>query len=60
MRPTLLHPPGRCPARNLAVFTIDDLAAIIKNRLRSIQRRPSLIPGFLAQTGLTLEPGPSP
>lgn len=45
---------------NLAVFTIDDLTAIIKTQLRSIQHRPSLFPGFLTQTGLTLEPGPSP
>jgi transposase len=43
---------------NLAVFDIGDLAAIIKTRLRSIQHRPSLIEGFLAQTGLTLEPEP--
>jgi hypothetical protein len=34
------------------------LAAIIKNRLKRIQYRPALIDGFLAQTGLTLEPGP--
>jgi hypothetical protein len=31
-------------------------AAIIKNRLKRIQYRPSLIEAFLAQTGLTLEP----
>ena len=43
---------------NLAVFHIDDLAAIIKTRLRSIQHRPRLFTGVLAQTGLTLEPEP--
>jgi transposase len=43
---------------NLAVFNIDDLAAIIKTRLRSIQHRPWLIDGFLAQTRLTLQPHP--
>ena len=43
---------------NLAVFDIDHLAAIIKTRLRSIQHRPWLLAGFLAQTGLTLEPKP--
>jgi hypothetical protein len=37
---------------------VDQLAAIIKNRLKRIQYRPALIGGFLAQTGLTLEPGP--
>ena len=34
------------------------LAAIIKNRLKRIQYRPALIDGFLAQTGLSLEPQP--
>jgi transposase len=34
------------------------LAAIMKNRLKRIQYRPALIDGFLAQTGLTLEPRP--
>ena len=43
---------------NLAVFNIDHLAAIIRTRLRSIQHRPALFDGFLAQTGLTLEPQP--
>lgn len=43
---------------NLAVDGVDHLAAIIRNRLKRIQYRPELIPGFLAQTGLTLEPEP--
>jgi putative transposase len=43
---------------NLAAPTVSDLAAIVKNRLKSIQYRPALIEGFLAQTGLTLEPDP--
>jgi len=43
---------------NLAAPTASDLAAIVKNRLKSIQYRPELISGFLAQTGLTLEPEP--
>jgi putative transposase len=34
------------------------LAAIIKNRLKRIQYRPTLIDGFLAQAGLSLEPEP--
>jgi len=37
---------------------VDQLTAIIKNRLKTIQYRPGLINGFLAQTGLTLEPDP--
>jgi transposase len=34
------------------------LAVIMKNRLKRIQYRPGLIGGFLAQTGLSIEPGP--
>ena len=40
---------------NLAARDVDQLAAIVKNRLKRIQYRPALIDGFLAQTGLTLE-----
>ena len=43
---------------NLAVRDADQLAAVVKARLKQIQYRPELIGGFLAQTGLTLEPGP--
>ena len=43
---------------NLAAANVDQLTAIIKNRLKRIQYRPALIDGFLAQTGLTLEPQP--
>jgi putative transposase len=43
---------------NLAARDVDQLATIIKNRLMRIQYRPALIDGFLAQTGLTLEPQP--
>jgi len=43
---------------NLAASDVDQLTAIIKNRLKSIQYRPALIEAFLAQTGLTLEPEP--
>jgi hypothetical protein len=34
------------------------LALTVKNRLKRIQYRPALINGFLAQTGLSLEPEP--
>ena len=37
---------------------VDQLAAVVRNRLKRIQYRPELISGFLVQTGLTLEPGP--
>jgi DDE superfamily endonuclease len=43
---------------NLAATDVDQLTAIIKNRLKSIQYRPALIDAFLAQTGLSLEPEP--
>jgi hypothetical protein len=44
---------------NLASGNADQLAAIVRNRLKRIQYRPALIDGFLAQTGLSLEPQPS-
>ena len=43
---------------NLAASSVGQLAAIARNRLKRIQYRPALIDGFLAQTGLTLEPRP--
>ena len=42
---------------NLAVHGLDQLQAIVKNRLKRIQYRADLLDGFLAHTGLTLEPG---
>ncbi|WP_443735435.1 IS630 family transposase [Streptomyces flavotricini] len=41
---------------NLAPRTIDDLTPLVKNRLRAIQRRPQILNGFIAETGLRLEP----
>jgi putative transposase len=43
---------------NLAVDGVDHLAAIIRTRIKRIQYRPDLIPGFLTQTELSLEPEP--
>ncbi len=43
---------------NLAARDVDQLAAIMKSRLKRIQYRPALIEAFLGQTGLTLEPQP--
>jgi hypothetical protein len=43
---------------NLAARNVDQLAAIVRNRLKRIQYRPALIDGFLGQTGLTLQPEP--
>ncbi|MFV2017114.1 hypothetical protein [Micromonospora sp. LOL_023] len=41
-----------------AIDGMDHRAAIIRNRLKRIQYRPDLIPGFLTQTRLALEPEP--
>jgi transposase len=41
---------------NLVVQGIDDLAAIVKNRLKRIQYRPELTDAFFEQTGLPLDP----
>ena len=43
---------------NLMARDVDQLAAIMKSRLKRIQYRPRLIEAFLDQTGLTLEPQP--
>jgi hypothetical protein len=40
---------------NLAARSVDDLARIIRTRLRRMQYRPDLINGFLAETGLVLQ-----
>jgi DDE superfamily endonuclease len=44
---------------NLAAADVDQLTAIVKNRLKSIQYRPALIDAFLAQTGLTEPSNPN-
>jgi transposase len=41
---------------NLAVHGVDHLLPIVKNRLERIQYRTDLLDGFLAHTGMTLEP----
>ncbi len=41
---------------NLAPCAIEDLTPLVKNRLRGIQRRPEVLDGFIAETGLELEP----
>lgn len=43
---------------NHAATTLDELEALVRSRLRAIQRRPGLINAFLGQTGLSLEPPP--
>ena len=43
---------------NLAAGSADQLARVVRNRLKRMQYQPALIDGFLAQTGLTLGPGP--
>ena len=41
---------------NLLVWGVDELVAVVKNRLRRVQCRPELLDAFLAHTGLSLEP----
>jgi hypothetical protein len=48
--------PAAAANHDLSATDLDQLTAIIKNRLKSIQHRPGLIDAFLAQTGLTLDP----
>jgi putative transposase len=70
---TVVHLPGYAPDLNAdegawasmksslgnhAATTLDELEAMIRARLRTIQRRPGLINAFLGQTGLTLETPP--
>jgi hypothetical protein len=43
---------------NLAGHGVDHLAAVIRNRLKRIQYRPDLFPGFITQTGLAFPTEP--
>jgi hypothetical protein len=41
---------------NLAATDIDQLTAIVRNRLKRVRYRPALIDGLPAESGLSLEP----
>ncbi|MEW1914911.1 transposase [Kitasatospora sp. NPDC085895] len=41
---------------NLAARTLDQLAALVRTRLKRMQYRPDLLDGFIAETGLVLTP----
>jgi hypothetical protein len=43
---------------NLAACGIDQLAAIVRSRLKSMQYRPALIDAFVTETGLVIHPQP--
>ena len=45
----------RGPLANLSCPAFSDLVRVLQRGLRTIQRRPRLIEGCLAETGLTLE-----
>ncbi len=45
---------------NHAAATLGQLEALVRTRLRAIQRQPDLINALLGQTGLTLDPPPRP
>ncbi|MEV0348024.1 hypothetical protein AB0H88_19810 [Nonomuraea sp. NPDC050680] len=40
----------------MAKETLNELARLIKTRLKKMQYRPQLISGFIAKTGLDLKP----
>ena len=44
---------------NLAARTLTEIRTAVYQGLRCLQRSPHLIAGFLAETGLALDPGPS-
>ncbi|MFC3982704.1 transposase [Streptosporangium jomthongense] len=41
---------------NLAAHDVDQLTMLVKTKLKRMQYRPALLDGFIAQTGLILEP----
>ncbi|MFI6454492.1 hypothetical protein ACIBF6_23370 [Streptosporangium amethystogenes] len=43
---------------NFTAHSIDDLASLIKNRLKPLQYRPDLLNGFIAETGIMI-PNPT-
>jgi putative transposase len=43
---------------NLAACSTDQLAAIVRTRLKSMQYRPALLDAFIAETGLAVQPQP--
>jgi DDE superfamily endonuclease len=43
---------------NIAVHGVDHLADLVRQRLRACQQQTDLIAGFLARTGMTLDPEP--
>ena len=70
---TVVHLPGYAPDLNAVegawasmkaslgnhtATTLTDLEAMVRTRLRKIQRQPGLINALLSQTGLTLDPQP--
>ena len=44
--------------RGITNIAVHGVVHIVRQRLRGCQNRPDLIAGFLAQTGMTLEPEP--
>lgn len=43
---------------NLTAGTVDRLETLARNRLKSLQYRPTTLDGFMAETGLQLDPPP--
>lgn len=43
---------------NLATLTVDALEKLVRNRLKRLQHRLTVLDGFVAETGLTFDPQP--
>jgi len=43
---------------NLAAVSVDVLETLVRHRLKSLQYRSTVLDGFVAETGLTLDPWP--
>ena len=48
----------RRPRQHAAHGGIDQLAAVVRTRLKSMQYRPGLLDAFIQETGLAIEPQP--
>ena len=43
---------------NLAAVSVDTLETLVRTRLKSLQYRPSVLDGFVAETTLAFDPRP--
>jgi hypothetical protein len=43
---------------NLATLSVDALEVLVRNRLKRLQYHPTVLDGFVPETGLTFDPQP--